>query len=423
MSDDIQWFTQQVGKIWQTIFLHMRLVRMIEIRAKNGKNHPRELKPTRHVVELAKIGVVFVGFPDDLQRCSPEVGDMFSIKTAPYQNNGILAQIHQGKEIDGIIRMYVVHVSCIGECTYPLLGLVSCISHGLFWNETFHMSPSPNGPQKFALLVSRTPHPFGHFGQRWRRPSSLPTCEQEQRGGPTYRDPQPWMKPGQICWAIFGACSSDVISKEKSWALLVNPVAGWWWNYIPLGCGSSKSWKVGRWIHVGLAFQDHRLKRVLGRGWVKSSYFTNYIRQKPWAMIGSWNELRIKLHDKRVCAHGITSLSMISFLIFPNFWNIWTRRGARPWRQFWETPRVTLARPCMWLPQHLQSTMPLQSLARQTLRKPSIHDLGYPGRGGVIGTLNQYWWAAGLEKDLGIRAYFAMNSFDLPFIPSTPVLK
>ena len=90
---------------------------------------------------------------------------MFSFKTAPYQNNDILVQIHQGKEIDGIIRMYVVRISCIGECTYPLLGLVSCISHGLFWNETFHMSPSANGPQKFALLVSRNPHPFGHFGQ------------------------------------------------------------------------------------------------------------------------------------------------------------------------------------------------------------------------------------------------------------------
>jgi len=57
-------------------------------------------QPTRHVVELAKIDVVFVGFPDDLQRCSPEVCDMFSFKTAPYQNNSILVQIHQGKEID-----------------------------------------------------------------------------------------------------------------------------------------------------------------------------------------------------------------------------------------------------------------------------------------------------------------------------------
>ena len=229
------------------------------------------------------------------------------------------------------------------------LGLYPVFAWSFLERNVSHVSFG-QWPQKFALLVSRTPHPFGHFGQHWRRPSSLPTCEQEQRGGPTYRDPQPWMKPGQICWAIFGACSSDVISKEKSWALLVNPVAGWWWNYIPLGCGSSKSWKVGRWIHVGLAFQDHRLKRVLGRGWVKSPYFTNYIRQKPCAMIGSWNEPRIKLHDKRVCAHGITSLSMISFLIFPNFWNLWTRRGARPWKQFWETPRITLARPLHMIP-------------------------------------------------------------------------
>ena len=137
---------------------------MIEIRAKNGKHHPSELKPTRHVVELAKIGVVFVGFPHDLQRCSPEVGDMFSFKTAPYQNNGILVQIHQGKEIDGIIGMYVVHVSCIGECTYPLLGLVSCIRMVFLERNVSHVSFG-QWPQKFALLVSRTPHPFGHFGQ------------------------------------------------------------------------------------------------------------------------------------------------------------------------------------------------------------------------------------------------------------------
>ena len=53
------------------------------------------------------------------------IGDMFS------------CQIHQGKEIDGMICMYVVHVSCIGECAYPLLGLVSCISHGLFGTKRF----------------------------------------------------------------------------------------------------------------------------------------------------------------------------------------------------------------------------------------------------------------------------------------------